>query len=180
MKGSFLKIAITLPGFVKNESERIRALLESGEVNIVHIRKPDWDITAIEKLICDIPDKFHDRLKLHDHFSLIQKHNLRGAHLNSRNVEAPVNSGKLSKSLHSISELETTNFSDFEYVTLSPVFDSISKEGYKSGFDLNKLKPYLIGRRVVALGGVTAEKFHLLEEAGFIGGAMIGGISWER
>ena len=59
-------------------------------------------------------------------------------------------------------------------MTLSPVFDSISKQGYRSAFDPDSLRPWLEGKRVVALGGVTPERIPLLRDAGFSGAAMLG------
>ena len=66
------------------------------------------------------------------------------------------------------------------YVFLSPIFDSISKQGYRSAFDDATLKKAsaegIIGQKVVALGGVTRERVALLEKYGFGGAAMLGDI----
>ena len=64
--------------------------------------------------------------------------------------------------------------SDYDYVTLSPIFDSISKQGYKSAFKLMELKNKIKGKKVVALGGVTPDKFSYLKSIGFKGAALLG------
>ena len=66
------------------------------------------------------------------------------------------------------------------YVFLSPIFDSISKQGYRSAFDHATLKKAahegIIDHKVVALGGVTRQRISLLAEYGFGGAAMLGDI----
>ena len=69
---------------------------------------------------------------------------------------------------------------DYDYLFLSPIFDSISKVGYKSGFNdeelLNASVDGIIDERVIALGGVTFDKIPYLKELHFGGVAMIGGL----
>lgn len=180
----FLKIGFTKPGGAKdeaslqNEAARITSYLEKGELDLFHIRKPDWTREEMAALIGLIPEHLHPRLKIHDHFSLLRDFNLGGVHLNSRNPVPPAGARSVSISIHSLEELLALCGTCYDYVTLSPIFDSISKPGYKSPFpeDLSVLKPLLEGKNVVALGGVTSEKFRELEGAGFIGGAMMGGL----
>lgn len=168
----FLIIAITFPGHIEREAERIMQLLAGGEADYVHIRKPGWTPEETERLIASIAPRMRSRLKLHDHFELASRYALGGVHLNSRNRMAPEDAVKISKSCHSVEELADAG--RYEYVTLSPVFDSISKQGYRSAFDLDSLRPWLEGKRVVALGGVTPERIPLLRDAGFSGAAMLG------
>lgn len=59
-------------------------------------------------------------------------------------------------------------------MTLSPIFDSISKNGYRSAFDLDEIKDMITGRHVTALGGVTPDAFPILREKGFSGAALLG------
>jgi thiamine-phosphate pyrophosphorylase len=66
----------------------------------------------------------------------------------------------------------------FDYVFLSPIFDSISKAGYKSAFTEEMLKEAsdkgIIDEKVVALGGVTFDKIPYLKKLNFGGAAMMG------
>lgn len=70
----------------------------------------------------------------------------------------------------------------YDYVTLSPIFDSISKTGYHSGFDLDEVKCFLtaVDVNVIALGGVTEARLPRIREAGFYGAAMLGALFCEE
>lgn len=67
-----------------------------------------------------------------------------------------------------------------DYVFLSPIFDSISKSGYRSAFSYARLRDAadrgVIDEKVVALGGVTFDKIPLLSSLHFGGAAMLGAI----
>ncbi len=120
---------------------------------------------------------------LHDHFELAMEYGLRGIHLNSRNPYFHKGwKGAVSRSCHSISELAECKKEAYDYMSLSPIFDSISKEGYKSAFTREQLEEArqngIIDNRVMALGGVTFDKIGLITEMGF-GGAMILGDAWK-
>ena len=168
----FLLIAITSPTPLPQEGDVINSLLRNGEVDFVHIRKPDYSEEETEKLLNDIEERFHPLLKLHDHFSLTAKYNLGGIHLNKRNPKAYPGTKSLSCSIHSLYEIDKADGMDYFFI--SPVYDSISKEGYKGAFDLYDLSDRIKGKRAVALGGVTPEKFDELKSFGFYGAAMLG------
>ena len=143
-----------------------------GIGDFVHIRKPDSPLPEVRALIETIPAELHPKLKLHDHFSLIEEFDLGGVHLNSRNPVAPQGALSVSKSFHSLDELKDAG--QFDYVTLSPVFDSISKQGYRAAFDFDDLKKELSAvNNVIALGGITPDKFQLLKSLGFSGAALL-------
>jgi len=167
----FRLIVITQPDWVDDEAGKIGKLLDGG-IDYVHIRKPGASLRDVKNLIEDIPYRLRHRLKLHGHFELLNEFNLGGVHLNSRCPVAPPTAAAVSRSCHSVRETE--NCHGMEYVTLSPIFDSISKEGYMSAFNLDDLKDKITGKNVIALGGVTPDKFRLLKEYGFAGAAMIG------
>ena len=103
-----------------------------------HLRKPGLTESETEEIILQINSNFHNRIVLHDHFPLAEKYRLKGVHLNSRNPQANFkgeywNRCSISRSCHSLEEV-AVNKDSCNYLTLSPVFDSISKEGYKAGF----------------------------------------------
>ena len=181
----FLKIGITLPdewdkapGNLIAEADKITELLRSGMIDIFHIRKPSWTKDHLAELISLIPADLHRQLRIHDHFSLLSEFNLGGVQINSRNPVAPPNAPAVSKGIHSLGELCLTECGCYEYVTLSPIYDSISKPGYVSPYpaDLTLLKPAIEGRRVIALGGVTPARLSELRDAGFSGAAMLGAL----
>lgn len=168
----FKVIGITMPGEVPDEALRITQLLDSGECDLMHIRKPEWTAASIEQLLAGIPPRLYPQLILHDCHELAVRYGLGGVHLNRRNPVAPSGVASVSISMHAVEQLEAAGH--YNYVTLSPVYDSLSKPGYLSGFALAELAPHLQGRNVIALGGVTPERFNELARAGFAGAAMLG------
>ena len=81
--------------------------------------------------------------------------------------------GLVSRSCHSLEEAS----SPAAYRFLSPVFDSISKTGYRAAFDLGSLRGK-VDETFVALGGVTPDRLPLLADIGFGGAAFLGYI-WQ-
>lgn len=133
----------------------------------------------MQQFIESIPTRYYNRLKLHDHFDLADKYDLAGIHLNSRNRTAPTGFQKhVSKSCHAIEELR--DIDRFEYVFLSPIFDSISKQGYKARFSKDELEnsSNLISEKVMALGGVADKHIPYLQKIGFGGCALLGYLPW--
>ena len=176
-------IVITRPDFFEGEAAKIAQLLQSGRADLVHIRKPRASQSEVEQLLFSIPSELYSRLVLHDHHSLAIKYGLRGVHLNSRNPEPPAGwSGAVSISCHTLSELSECRRKPYAYMSLSPIFDSISKRGYRSAFSADDIAAArsqgLIDERVMALGGITFDKITEIKEMGF-GGAMILGDAWK-
>lgn len=182
----FLKIAITRPDISPGEDERITDLLASGEADIVHLRHPSASACDLANVIYKIPSEYHPRLTLHDNHQLTKETKIGGIHYNSRNPlpedqsDMPFTRSDLRRSVscHSIEEAIRISIRhpELTYITLSPIFDSISKSGYASAFDLEKLRSRLseIKLPVVALSGVTPDKFSILKSLGFRGAAMLG------
>ncbi len=175
-------IVITTPNFFDGESDLINLLFHNG-LRRLHLRKPDAPLEDYEGLLRRIEPQFRHNVVLHDHFHLAFKYNVLGIHLNRRNSEIPDNfSGSVSRSLHTEEELAVMK-NKYNYVTLSPIFDSISKQGYNSAFEHEKLlemkKNGIIDSRVIALGGITAHNISQLKQYGF-GGAMVLGSLWEK
>ncbi len=170
-------VVITAPEFVQSEAETIRRLLDEG-IDRLHLRKPASEEGAMRRLIESLPESLYPRLSLHDHLSLAAEYGLGGVHLNGRNPEAPAGfTGLRSRSCHSLEELAAcTATTDYRF--LSPIFDSISKSGYRSAFDRETLQRAaargVINVRTLALGGVEPERLPWLHEVGFGGAALLG------
>ena len=175
-------IIITEPQFTDNEAAIIAQLLHWG-VDLMHLRKPESSADELAKLIEAIPTAYHNRLVLHDHFDLAAHFTLHGLHLNRRNSVLPPNhEGMVSQSCHTLDEVKACK-TKYDYVFLSPVFNSISKLGYTSAFTPKALseakKQGLIDQKVVALGGITAANIDKTKYYGFGGVALLGDI-WSR
>ena len=191
-------IVITKPEFFEGEAEQIVQLLDSDKADIVHIRKPLVSLAdsarglelaelagleRLERLIQALPARVYGRLVLHDCFDLALKYQLHGVHLNSRHPQPPEGfRGAISISCHSLKELAECRKKPYAYMSLSPIFDSISKPGYHSAFTAEEIakarRQGLIDERVMALGGVTFDKVNDVLKMGF-GGAMILGDAWK-
>ena len=173
-------IIITTPEFFSSEAELINLLFDNG-LQRLHLRKPDSSLPAYEGLLKAIKTEYLPRVVLHDHHELAAKYKVLGIHLNRRNNQIPKGfCGSVSKSLHAEEELLSEK-NNYNYVTLSPIFDSVSKQGYNSAFPHEKLlslqKNGLIDSRVVALGGITSQNISQVWQYGF-GGAMVLGSLW--
>ena len=82
-------------------------------------------------------------------------------------------------SLHSLQELQL-GLSGMDYVFLSPIFDSISKQGYSAAFEAEALAVALQTAKcpVIALGGISPQNIPIAASLGFSGVAALGSI-WQ-
>lgn len=170
-------ILITPPHFFPQEADALNYLLENTSFRL-HIRKPKASKDALEKLIQQIDEKFYSRVVLHDAHSLALKYPLGGIHLNKRNPTAPDKyAGTISSSCHSWNEVLSYR-NTVNYLFISPLYDSISKQGYSQAFTESQLQEAQekgwIDQRVIGLGGIAPDKIPLLKSYGFGGVAVLG------
>ena len=176
MVDSLKLIAITPEVTAPAERDIICHILDNG-FDFVHIRKPEMTVAEMEEYLLSIPPHYRSRLTLHDCHAAALVTGVGGLHLNGRNPK-PIEgfSGRLSKSCHSVSELEDAK--SLDYAFLSPIYNSISKVGYESNFSFvelnNLLAQGILNDRVFALGGITAEKLPEIKSLGFGGAAFLG------
>ena len=175
-------IVVTTPTFFVEEDKIITALFEEG-LDILHLRKPETPAMYSERLLTLIPEKYHKRIVTHEHFYLKEEFNLMGIHLNARNPKEPHDySGHISCSCHSVEEVKNKKHF-YDYVFMSPVYDSISKEGYNSPYTAEELhlaaKDKIIDNKVMALGGITPDNILEVKDFGF-GGAVVLGDLWGK
>ena len=182
-------ILITNPADLQTEHDLINALFEEG-LSCLHIRKPDHTLSDCEAFIRGVKPQFLRRLVIHQHYKLIGRYNLKGIHLkenyfSSLDKEALKDLMKtaqkqrltVSLSLHSLESVSNLR-EKFDYLLLSPVFESISKENYKPSENLLKL-PSGLKIPVIALGGISAENVRSLEGSNYAGVAVLGEI-WKQ
>lgn len=171
-------IIITPPTNLKDETVICNILFSYG-LQLLHLRKPGAERIVYEKFIQHIEPCYRNRIVIHDHYELADDYLLHGIHLKSTEAERYIQySNKIvSISCHNTKEIQNLPFKP-AYCFLSPIFDSISKEGYNSHFDtLPDLSN--IDVPVIALGGITPEKIDTCRIAGFKGVAVIGYI-WKK
>lgn len=173
-------ILLTMSDFFIEEHQILTALFDEG-LELLHLRKPDSESVYLERLLTLIPETYRKRIVLHDHFYLKSEYNLAGIHLNNRNPLPPQNyKGQVSRSCHSAEEVLQYK-KNCDYLFLSPIFNSISKEGYKSNFSPDELtllaKKKVIDKKVMALGGMNVEHIAQAKDYGF-GGVVVLGDLW--
>ena len=92
-------ILITTPTYFVEEDKIITTLFDEG-LDILHLRKPDTAPVYAERLLTLIPEKYHKRIVVHDHFYLKEEYKLKGIHLSHRNPLIPDNyTGHVSASI---------------------------------------------------------------------------------
>ncbi|XZF15475.1 thiamine phosphate synthase [Chitinophagaceae bacterium MMS25-I14] len=173
-----------------DEAEIISQCLQNG-LDRLHLRKPGYTQADYDRYIRHIDKNYHSRIVLHNAFDLVNEYHLGGIHMNAdirQNPSmithicslAPV---PLSASFHTWEEIENDEMS-YQYVFISPVFQSISKKDYGPNIDLAgaaafKAKTEAQNRycpSIVGLGGVGAENIMQLKDNDFDGAALLGAV----
>lgn len=173
-------IGISWPDFFAGEADAINALFEAG-LPLLHLRKPGGPAADVAKLVGRIRPEFRNRLTMHYLPQLAAELSLGGYHLSAGHPPAPAGwSGRLSASCHSLWEVRQAKARGLDYVFLSPIFDSVSKSGYKSAFSAEDIARAaaegVVDSRVVALGGIRPENLRRVEAMGFGGAAVLGSL----
>ena len=183
-------IVVTAPENKPEDTKYIQELFHAG-LESLHLRKPDQEKNDFENILKQLPSSLYKRIVIHSHYKLIEKYNLKGIHLTEWFIrEAGPQEVKelieiahqrrlsVSGSFHSIEDFETLQLK-LDYVFLGPVFDSISKEGYKSKINISDAAASLQKRKrfeVFAIGGISSDNIKSLKTAGFDGAALLGSI----
>lgn len=184
-------IIITRPEFFEGETELVNELFRLG-MERLHLRKPQATEKEMTEWLDQIDRPFRHLIVLHDYHELAHTYGLGGIHLNRRNPEIPAwvanekaqRDFTLSRSCHSIEEVSNSFQPSasqpilFDYVTLSPIFDSISKVGYGAAFSHQELRQArqegLFDHPVYALGGISLDRLTDVHDMGFYGAAILG------
>lgn len=168
-------IGITSENCGISEAKRVVDALDAG-FSYIHVRKPSFSDAEMVDYLQSIPPKYYNRLTLGSNFALINDFPLGGIHI-KQNVEVEyTNRLRISCSCHTIEEV-TSRSKYFDYVFLSPIFNSISKCGYNSNFSEHSLMEYAkkgLLNKAVALGGIDANNIAQLSKYGFHGAAILG------
>ena len=176
-------IVVTEPEFIPHEAGMIMQLFDAG-LDTLHLRKPHSQPDECAALLAKLPVWMRRHTVVHDHFGLCGEYGLQGVHLNRRNPDPPTDfhGHTVSASCHSIGEAEERK-AGLDYVFLSPVFNSISKQGYQSAYTDDQLveaaNSGIIDSSVIALGGVTLDRIAQLRQWYFGGAAFLGDV-WNK
>lgn len=164
---------------IDEDAYLISNLLKMG-IHSIHLRKPEATINECRQLLTKLTDAERAKIIIHDYPELYTEFSLKGIHINKNITSLPDGyNGFKTRSCHSFEEIERYK-TEYDYLFLSPIFDSISKVGYKSGFTKEELLKAstsgIIDQKVIALGGITLDMMPYFRELNFGGIAMIGGI----
>lgn len=188
-KLSLKKIIYTPEIAVPGEIEKIVSLLESG-ADYLYLRKPQTGIEYWMTYIEQFPFGYEARMitssyrLLHDlklggfHFQREVLKHLSETDLNE-NLKMLQLSGKISSvTAHDMESLKRYD-GRTDIILIAPLFDSISKKGHHSQWDLNTLRAYIENRSgsgslLIGQGGVDGKKISILKEAGMDGYALLG------
>lgn len=167
---------------IDNELQILNQLFEAG-LEYYHMRKPEKSYDEHCAYLNQIDSKYHSRIVVHFYHELVNEFNLKGIHFQEqKRIDHIDNPGQyfkplnmygrtISSSFHDPAVIATCDF-EFDYHLLSPVFSSISKKGYEGkGFNVQH-----IDKRIIGMGGVTKNNLLEIEELGYVGVGVLGGI----
>jgi len=173
-------IVISSEAFFEGETAIVNTLFENGLIQF-HLRKPGASKEQIADYIEAINPERRKNISLHGWHELWTVYNVGGIHYPEMERKATsihtlslwrTKGLRLSTSVHTIAEAKALD-PVFEYCFLSPVFNSISKPGYPSGFD-GSLSVMNNAVATIALGGVTNKNIMIVKEMEFAGAALLG------
>ncbi len=174
-------ILITNPQAVPHEMELIDSLFKAG-LQTLHVRKPTFDKSQLKQFISQIDKRFHCRIMIHNEYKLLEQFQLKGIHFTEKTKFLVDDYARLtcckSMAVHNLDQLKTIPPS-IGSVFLSPLFPSVSKEGYAKDWDFEKLKIALEQKRsykIAALGGITLENVQTVRALGFDDFVLLGSI----
>jgi thiamine-phosphate pyrophosphorylase len=186
----FKLIVVSSQEGYEHEIYDVQAMFKAGMQNF-HLRKPKFSTNRLRNYIEKIDKKYHNRIVLHTHHELCIPFRLRGIHLTRKHLKKNFMKNwlqmkyikvrrpkiEITAAYHTIGEFKIKN-PGYSYVFLSPIFDSISKVGYRSTFSEDSLEQMLskTSYSVIALGGVDEDKIEQAKKWGFSGVAVMGSL----
>lgn len=174
---------------INKEHELLDALFKEG-LEYFHLRKRSYTEAEMRLYLEKIPPSCYDKIIIHSHFDLVQEYGLKGLHFKKEftienyatSIGLSLSSIRdkyqhLSHSVHSLQDIKENKF-PFDYMFLSPVFDSISNLGYNSKIKIQTIRKFFKEEpdhlQIIAITGITDEKVSKVMEAGFNGLGLLG------
>lgn len=180
-----MKLLVMSPSkSIQDETIMVTQMFEQG-LKRFHLRKLNMSTADMKLYLDKIPKRFHNRIYLHTHHLLALRYNVKGIHLTDKHKKAKLKTRfnyQLIKMLRRPELTVTTSYSEledllsikdsnaYEYVFLSPVFDS-SDNGFQSAFSEYSLNAMLkkVDKTVIARGGVDIQHLQKSKDLGFDG-----------
>jgi thiamine-phosphate pyrophosphorylase len=179
-------LVITIPEPVPGEITLWEQLLAAG-ADALLLRRPGWTAARYAQALEQTPPACYPKIMVAGHWRLYHQFGLMGVHVNEqlrRQTTMPQlrryrrQGCCVSTGIHNVFTLPLVR-NEWDLLLLSPVFDSISKPGYKGQQPPDLQLPLHTGpARVLALGGVHAGNAAKARQMGFNGLALLGAI-WQ-
>ena len=177
-------IVLSPPDFLPNEATAVNQLFENG-LTTFHVRKKTENPEKVAEYLAAIDSRYLKNIVLHSpHHSLAERFAVKGLHFRGgekteKNTQTTLT---YSQSVHSFAEINGVG-EELDYFLLSPIFESISKKGYTSGFEEVALTVFLgekaiKTKKIIALGGINSGTAKQALSMGFDGVAVLGYL-WE-
>ncbi len=174
-------IVFSSPTNVEEEINTVTNILQT-KIEAFHLRKPNYSRAEIRLFLNRIPQNLHSKIVLHSDIELLNEFDLKGYYCTRKILkEYKIKDLKIkypkaifSKGCHSIAELK--EIEPYDYVFLSPIFNSISKSNVTSNFSIEQLENELqnLEKPVYALGGITPELAKKIDHLNFYGVGILG------
>jgi thiamine-phosphate pyrophosphorylase len=177
-----MKLIIMSPSDRKDtELPMLIKMFEEG-LPTYHLRKVNFSTRELKKFISDIPQKYHNRIVIHSHHSLVLSNNLKGICISRSHKKNKIRlwlhllwlkfkrtNLQISSTYRSLESIIHTH-RKYDYVFLTPAFDSHSGN-FQAGFTEHNLKSALLTTdyRIIARGGVGIDNIGKAKELGFAG-----------
>ena len=169
-------------------------------VEAFHLRKKSWGFEESQNFLANFNENELTKISIHGPLGWPIMLGLRRVHFKDNlkeisdeedkftesieEIRTTFDVVKISRSFHQIDDLRF-DAHKYDLAFLSPIWNSISKEGYDTPFDLDKLKGQLSNMRIqhikndqsidlYALGGIDEDKISQAQELGFDGVAVLG------
>lgn len=177
-----MKLIIVSPTTTLEKEAAIYTQMFEMGLTTLHLRKPKYSTRRFKNLIAEIPEKYHNRIVIHMHHMLALKFNIAGIHLTKTHKKRKLKTWltvnwlkyKRPDLIVTTSYSKMINIIDndasYNYVFLSPIFHSTTSK-YQAGFTEHSLigalekSPF----KVIARGGIEANKIKRVHEMGFYG-----------
>jgi thiamine-phosphate pyrophosphorylase len=178
-------IVISTPYRLQEEHTILTQLFENGLTSF-HLRKPRWRFSEMKEYLQAIPAQYHNRIITHTHHKLVKQFKLQGVHYTSVHLQPTFknwwHSRRLARytqdlvktaSYKKLATLAEKSDINYDYVFLTPVFDSITGK-FQSGLYDDSLTRTLqqCEKKVIAMGGVDIRRIERIQEIGFSGMAL--------
>ena len=175
-------VIMTKSTFFVEEDKILTALFDEG-MDKLHLYKPGSQLVFSERLLSLVPEGYHDKIVVHEHFRLKNEYDLAGIHLNRPTEFVPNGiKGKVSRTCEDLSLLKDMKKSS-NYVFLRRIFSCTGDAEQPSSFSVKQLEEAaeqgLIDKRVYALGGIDIDNVRMAKELGF-GGVVVCSDLWKR